>query len=167
MKIAFERLRSLEAFAPGEVTYSPGSQEPEPAPAPEKTFEELLAECGTDSPEVKRALHKQVMGVDFAQLAQPWVDNVFANWGVALTDTQILAAWRITQEQNLSPRDPRTYDKIRRTMVSTFQLPAHCLTVEESLNKELDKGEIDIRTWRQRTAAAAQEGKLDRPVSRV
>jgi hypothetical protein len=165
MRQAFDRLQALGAFAEGEVTYAPGSQEPE-QPEPRVNVEELIAK-GDGSREsddrIKHAIAEEVVGRDFAAKWQEWSDHMVSVWGVSLTKPMHEFAWRTCLEQNLSPLANKTYDILRRALVRDHYISNANLTSEEVISSAVSSGTMSQRDFFSQQRRLQLEGKLNRP----
>jgi hypothetical protein len=155
---SMERLQDLGVF-------QKPAQEPAPTKAP--SFDSLLQEKGTDSPEVRRALHSQCIEVEFHRAFQEHFDWMVKTFDYACPEHVLAAFWREFKNHGLSPLSGKAWTSIRLKLLEDGAIPAHCQLLSERLASDFRKGKIDDYTYRRNVRIATESGEISKPVAAV
>jgi hypothetical protein len=140
---AFDRLRDIGAFQPGEVAFdsSKVAVEPEPVAAPQLSARQQL---------------ESDMHDEMAPIAQQWLASLKDRWDFRPSDSDIRLIFGTNTlshnpderglffRLNLNPLRIQDYDKIRRFMVNKSYWPEALRTVDELLSDEIERSRTPL-----------------------
>jgi hypothetical protein len=164
LRHALNRLRSVGAFAEGELTEP--TRESVTAPVDRgPTLGELFAKSNSD-----RDADRELRGViavmvdsEFVGRCAEWVYSVKNEFGYELTRFEIEQAWRFVRDHNLNPLRHDSWNAARVALVHQCVLHQSLLTCAEVLADQLRAGSITANEYHHRCNVLERRGLLQRP----